>query len=743
MEINEIISTGLINILPILILLVPYFFIKKKTIANLYLRIYAGILIFYLIYWILPIIFQVGDIPKELELQPGEEGNILLGIGYVTSHFTSLVALFATYPFVTLPFIFFLSPFISLILVRNRLKKADGSIKDNLKMITYQNTGSPLKQIREALIKNKWSREKEILKLLVVLLPVSLYLLQVIIKLSGPENITLESSLGWFIEILFVYLATLIFSVELLFSSKITLKGQFIGENVRQQTFRSLYTVGAPISIISILLFIADNINNNTLDLLPIIFYFFAYFVMASVIFILFLRIFEPFSILILIKLIDWWKNKQNEERKKDSSNLTYVFLYGVVAIAIYFLYYFLIGGLLIQPYLMEDQVLASASFSFPSNPTLIDSIKFDLLNILGLVNVLISSLIVGLLLSRSLKHVKNIRRSLFIFLPIIIIVSLFVSGAPLNWFTGETAEYWLTGQTSFTNIFGYNFFILRSASYDAELIGITFALSLPYTYSRYIFTVLLWGLIIYYINRNFRSKNVEIDDETIEKIIFSDASEFPDFEDYRKGDATYLISLNEDSDRLEIKQEREEIVSLLKTLEKEQIIKEIKPEDEDEKRRFYFTLKYLFRNNVIRIWRPEYSFIFEPVEKQGLYIIYDDGRGVFDYAFQSDEIQDPSLVSGMFSAITSFVKEMTKSTEALKKIDHGDITILLEYGNKIFGALFIKGTQSSEVREPLKKFVQKFEDRYGEILKDWSGNLTAFKDEDNNKLVEDVFEEE
>ncbi|MFW9783652.1 MAG: hypothetical protein ACFFFB_15315, partial [Candidatus Heimdallarchaeota archaeon] len=455
------------------------------------------------------------------------------------------------------------------------------------------------------------------------------------------------------------------------------------------------------------------------------------------------LRIFEPFSILILIKLVDWWKNRQKVEKKKDSSSISYVFLYSLVAIAIYLLYYFLIGGLLIEPYLMEDQVFESASFLYSSNPTLVNSIKFDLLNILGLVNVLLSSLVIGALLSRSLKYVRTIRRSLYVFLPLAIIISLFVSSAPIYWFTGKTVEYWITGQTSYTNIFGYNFFILRSASYDAELVGITFALSLPYTYSRYIFNILFWGLILYYVKRDFKSKNVTIEDETIEKIIFSTASEFPDFDDYKKGDIIYLISLNKDSERMEIKQEREEIISLLKTLEKEQVIHEIKPEDEDEKKRFYFTLKYLFRNNIIRIWRPEYSFIFEPVEKQGLYIIYDDGRGVYDYAFRSDEIQDPGLVSGMFSAITSFVKEMTKSTEALKKIDHGDITILLEYGNKIFGALFIKGTQSSEVREPLKEFVKKFEDKYVDILKDWTGSLTPFRNEDNNKMVEDVFKEE
>jgi len=739
----EILFSILLNVIPIIILIIPLFFIWKKTVGKLYFRIVVGILVFFLIYWILPIIFQVGVGPKELTLQPGEERNIFLGIGYIISHFASLLTLFASYPLVTLPFIFFIAPFIAMIIVWNHLRKENGSIKDNLKLIAYPISDSPFKQIREGLTRNNWTREKEILKLLIVLLPVSLYLLQVIIKVSGADNLTLQSSLGWFLEILFIYIAIFIFSIELLFSSQISLKGKFFGERIRAQTYRSLYTVGVPISIISILLFIADNVNNNTLELLPIIFYFFGYFIMASIIFILFLKVFEPISILIFIKLLDWWRKKQKKEKTADMSNITYAIMYGVVAIAIYFIYYLLIGGLL-MPRIDVDGILNSADFLSPTpNPSLVNSINFEILIILGFLNVGISTIVVGFLISRSLKYLRNMRTVFYIFLPILFIISIFVSGNIANWISGKTVEYWLTGQTSYTTVFGFDFFILRSASFDAELVGITYVLSLPYLYFRYIFNVIIWALLIYYYKKDFKSMNIQIEENSIEKIIFSTSSEFPPYNDYVENKTIYLISQNEDSTTSQIEQEREEIQSLLKLLEKEHFLKEIKPEDENEMKRFYFTLKYLYRKNVITIWKPEYSYTFEPVEKQGLYIIYDDGRGVFNYAFRSDSIQDPGLVSGMFSAITSFIKEMTKSTEVLKKIDHGDITILIEYGSKIFGALFIKGTQSSEVRAPLKEFVEKFEELYKDILKDWSGALSPFKDEDNDKLVEKIFKED
>ena len=137
---------------------------------------------------------------------------------------------------------------------------------------------------------------------------------------------------------------------------------------------------------------------------------------------------------------------------------------------------------------------------------------------------------------------------------------------------------------------------------------------------------------------------------------------------------------------------------------------------------------------------KPEFSYIFERVEKQGLYIIYDDGRGVFDYSFVREIVHDPGLVSGMVSAITSFIKETTKSQDLLKTIDHGDITILLEYGKRIFGALFIKGKQTSEIRANLKEFVERFESKYKTVLEDWSGALVHFKED--HSMVEEIFQE-
>ncbi|MHA2182041.1 MAG: hypothetical protein ACXAAH_11530 [Promethearchaeota archaeon] len=736
MTVIEVLFTILLNAVPLIILIVPLFFIWKKTVGKLYFRIVAGIVVFFLIYWILPLIYQVGVIPDNLTVPPAEIGNITYGIAYIAAHFGSLVSLFFSYPLITLPFIFFVAPFISFIISWNKLRKEQGSLTSNLGAVSYEISESPTERTKRELQRNNWKREKDILKLMIVLLPISLYLLQVILEISGLQNESIttgETALGWFLEILFVYVATFIFSIEILSSSQIALRGNFFGEKIREQTYKGLYTIGAPMSILSIILFIIQYQTSMT-----VIVYFFAYFIMASIIFILFLDIFEPVSIYIFIKMINWLRNRKN--RKINLSNFYYMLIFGALALVVYLVTNLLLTGFGYSTFFglpgsLEESLIYSAGEYTTPDPDFYRTLQFDLVIIYGIfVTEVVSTLILTVFLVYGLKFIKSLGVGVISYLPFIIIFSVLIS-SPVN--------YWLTGKTSFTQIFGFGFYTLRTASLQATLPGFLNVLATPYLYTRYIFNVVIWGILFFNFKKSFKTRNIPISEEFIEKIVYSTITDFISFDDYIKNDYSYLISRRKDIQPEIVESEREEIQEIFNTLETEKLLEDLKPEDENEKKRFYFTIRYLYQNKLISMWKPELSYIFEKAEKQGLYIIYDDGRGVFNYAFRSDSIQDPGLVSGMFSAITSFVKEMTKSTEALKKIDHGDITILIEYGSKIFGALFIKGNQSSEVRAPLKEFVQKFEERYKDILSDWTGALAHFKDEDNNKLVEDVFKEE
>jgi len=463
---------------------------------------------------------------------------------------------------------------------------------------------------------------------------------------------------------------------------------------------------------------------------------------MASIIFVLFLKIFEPFSLLIFIKIIDWWKNKKEKKKKMNTSNIYYGIVFSCLA---YFVFFILInlGYGVVYTFMFGDglSIIASSNFAV-SDVFLYESLGFDLMNLFNFIALVVISLIIAVIfLNLSLKYMKSTFLSIVTYLPILIVLSILFVALEGNGLINFLPNiYWITGQSSFTSIFGFNFYTLRTAGFDAELTGVLNILAIPYQTTQYIFNIVFWSLIIFYMKKNFRVKNLAIDEKHLEKVIFSSITEFPTYDEYAKSETRYLITRREDLDLKDIALEREEVKSLLEELETEQMLDKLKPEEEKEMQRFYFTLKYLYNNNLIDVLKQEFSYIFEKAEKQGLYIIYDDGRGIFDYNFSKEYDHDPGIVSGMFSAITSFIKETTKSQELLKTIDHGDITILIEYGKRIFGALFIKGKQTTEVRSSLKELVTTFEAKYADVLADWSGALIYFKED--NKLVEKIFKE-
>ena len=728
----EILYTLLLNGLPVLILAVPLLFLWKKTIGKLYFRIVIGILVFYLIYWILPIIFQIGVEPNRLTVPESEEGNIALGLGYLATHFMSLIMYFVLYPMVTLPFIFFVAPFISLIFIRTRLSKEEGTIKENLTQLTYEYEMSPFQKIKKELTEGNWSREKEILKLMVVLLPISLYLLQVILDISNLQTVSLTegtTALGWFLEILFVYLAVFIFSIELLFSSQIALKGRYFGEKIREQTYKSLYQVGAPISILSLILFVVQYTQS-----IGIIVYFFAYFIMASIIFILFIDIFEPIAILLLLKLVDWWKNKDIKKKERDYSSLFYVAFFSLIGLIIFFAINMVVG-LILYPIIGESEVLNEALYTY-DNPSLIDSLGVDLANIISSGAIMGTTILIALIIAYGLKQLKNLTLGLAVFLPVLIIISIIMN---------IPDEYWITGQVSYTDVLGVDFYTLRTAMFKTDFYEegnyVLLGIALPYLYSRYIVNVFFWGLILFYLRKEFKIKNIPIDDKHLKKTVFTTLDEFITSEDYIQKQTDILVSKTESPKIMAPEQQKAEVQSLLAQLDEERVLKELIPKDSEDMRKLYYTLKYLFDTRQISLWNAEFSFIFERGEKQGLYIIYTDGRDVYNYAFTEGSSQDPALISGMFSAISSFIKETTQSTQLLRNIDHGDITILIEYGKYIFAALFMKGKASSEVRSQVKKFVEEFEEKHKNVLDDWNGSLQEFNDDD--LLVDKIFIEE
>ncbi|TXT66945.1 MAG: conserved membrane protein of unknown function [Promethearchaeota archaeon] len=746
--INNVLLTIGLNVLPLVLFAFPLLFIRKRLIGKLYLRIFIGIVVFFLIYWVAPVMFQFNLQPNRLDTQQGQEN---LGISYIFTHFSMLISAFLSYPFIILPFIFFFTPFISMIIVWNNLKKSEGSLDENLKQISYEYNTRPLQLIKQDLLKQNWDREKEILKLMIVLLPVSLYILQVILKVSGLQNFSLttaETALGWFLEILFVYLAIFIFSIELINSSKIAIKGRYFGEQVRDDYFRSLYMVGLPISAISIFLFILEYF-----DSIDVIFAFFAYFIMASIVFVLFLGIFEPISILILVKLIDWWK-KRKEESKSLSYRLSPLYnglFFGALVVGIYWGLSIIFGYTLFANSNYINRILELGLFNAYPNPltnpepTLNDALGFDILFILFfIVNTLLPIILIVVFLYYAFKYGKNIPLTLAGFLGVVILASFLL---PLIPYFGSnplinilsTDEYWFTGRASLIPLNGIEFATLRTATFRADLTGVLGVLAIPYVVTRNIFNVIFWGIFIYYLGRQIKIKNIPLDEKRVKRVIFTDTGSFATYTEFKSGEPEYLVDVNENVAEKEVESSLIEIQNIMNVIDKDEIyLAKLKKEISQDSQTLYENLKYLYNKKQIELWKPELTFTFERVKKLGLYVIYEDGRSPYDYKFSEESAPDPGLISGMFSAITSFIKETTKSTEFLQTIEHGDITILIEYGKNLFGALFIKGNQTSEIRNQLREFVAQFENKYKDTLEDWGGELKPFKDA--NQLVEHIF---
>ncbi|NVM43877.1 MAG: hypothetical protein HWN79_03080 [Candidatus Lokiarchaeota archaeon] len=428
-----------------------------------------------------------------------------------------------------------------------------------------------------------------------------------------------------------------------------------------------------------------------------------------------------------------------------NTSNIYYGIVFSCLAVFVFFIINNFVFGSAIGFIYDDTQIITDLANFAESGPVyLYESLGFDLLNILSFVALVVISLIIAVIfLNLSMKYMKSMFLSILTYIPVLIILSVMfvIIGTAGNGLINFSPDiYWITGQSSFTSIFGFRFYTLRTAVFDGELTGVLNILAIPYQTTQYIFNIIFWSLVIFYMKKTFRVKNIAIDEKHLEKVIFSSISEFPTYNEYTKIENNYLIIRREDIDLKDVAQEREEVKSLLENLETEKMLDKLKPVEEKEMQRFYFTLKYLYSNNLIDVLKQEFSYIYEKAEKQGLYIIYDDGRGIFDYNFSEEYSHDPGIVSGMFSAITSFIKETTKSQELLKTIDHGDITILIEYGTRIFGALFIKGKQTTEVRSSLKELVTTFEAKYADVLADWSGALIYFKED--NKLVESIFKD-
>jgi len=281
-------------------------------------RVLEGYIVFWLLYILFPAILNilnpVEDSWKQFTVfQSIGSDSLVTGVldadlntfvRYTGQFLANSVALYLFYPFTLFPIIFIVGPLVSFFVLWRQLRKSKGeSFLSKLGQIQFALEMSPTEAVGQRLEKADWTEKKKLFFILLAVLPISLYLLMTFLKVLGYQeqsNILKGTSLGWFLEIFFAYLAIAMYGVHLLYAAKISYKGDYVGLRVRDAIFQSLSTVGTFVSAIAIILFLVDYSKQ-----LFVVLYFIGYFVMVTVIFILFLDVFEPVSIYLLTKIIE------------------------------------------------------------------------------------------------------------------------------------------------------------------------------------------------------------------------------------------------------------------------------------------------------------------------------------------------------------------------------------------------------------------------------------------------------
>ena len=738
----DVLITILFNLLPIGLIWIPLLFLRKKVVVKkIYSRVAMGITFFFLIYFVFPVLFRPApDTMISGGARPG------LGIGYLFARMFNIIANYLQIPLINLAFIFLLAPFIALLYMFFRLRKeGKGKFNEKLADLSFEYKKSPKEMIIEKLTKGGLKNERRLFRSLIVLLPITLYLLVTILNIAGVDAFNpLDGGLGWFLEIFFVYIATFLYAIHLIKASKASYDGKFVGEKMENDTYGSLMSVATPISVLSVLLFIveafqaAEGDTALAIQSLTLVIYFFGYYIMAAFIFVSLIAIFEPIAIVIFIKIINGIKHKEKSAKPKDKNmkSAGISALFGVVSVLIIFLLSVFLG---MGQGLIADAGVWAANL-FEQHPNFSDALRMETASAVSILGTIIIIVATGIVIGYSYKQNKNLfinSLMIFVFLLAEAILFQILTDPPIFSFFGDSGStFWVTGRLVETNVFGPKVYTLRTALVEILFTNenmILYAMAIPLQFTRYFMALFLIGLTFHYVRQDFITKTVKREG-FVDQITFAQIDFLPTYEECQK--SNYLLSIPKTYRPSE--DERDEVKRLMYECRNGITVSELLPDDVGERDRLYVTIKYMTKRKHLLWWEPEFSFTNERAELDSMYTMYDDGRDVFSYKFKESSTADPGLVAGMFSAITSFIKETTKSADLLRTIDHGDTKVIIEYGKYVFGAIFAD-RETVEIRSKLATFITEFEKRHGDVLKKWDGNCAPFVNDEI--LMKEIFE--
>lgn len=122
--------------------------------------------------------------------------------------------------------------------------------------------------------------------------------------------------------------------------------------------------------------------------------------------------------------------------------------------------------------------------------------------------------------------------------------------------------------------------------------------------------------------------------------------------------------------------------------------------------------------SSAIRRWKSQRYQIL------GVYIIYENGTLIASRTATTDQQVDDDIFGATLDAIQTFMRTSFPLLigKWLRRIEHGDVKILIERGRHSYLAVVLRGDDPDTLWIKMKESVERFETRNASLLADWSG---------------------
>ena len=111
------------------------------------------------------------------------------------------------------------------------------------------------------------------------------------------------------------------------------------------------------------------------------------------------------------------------------------------------------------------------------------------------------------------------------------------------------------------------------------------------------------------------------------------------------------------------------------------------------------------------------------------VFLLDNVGRVIAHAGLEEEEGLDEDIIGSMLQALQDFVAESFQTDEGapLRRLEHGDLLLIIERGENCVLVLVVKGQERPEVRVQLQTFITDIEQRYSSILEGWDGDSAHF----------------